>query len=415
MLVLFIPVALTILLWSLYNLSIFAVGVKRYFRSRDEQHDSKPLRYTPFISLIVPAKNEERVIGRLLDSLLNVDYSKERMEILIVEDGSSDHTGEICLRYASRSPSLIRYFHRPISSGKPAALNFAIQHVRGEIVGVLDADNVPDRDLLERVAEGFEDLKIVAIQGVTQSINAQANMLTRTASLEEAAWFKAVLNGKDHLGLFVPLTGSCQFIRAGVLKELGGWDESSLAEDVELATRLVESEHRVKFCKDTISLQEAPSTLTELFKQRSRWYRGYIETAIKYGRLLRKPDRSRVDAEISLLSPIFLSISFMNYMLSWAVFTYSATLLAKILAYLMVGLTSILLLALGFALVYTVKPRKLSNFLWLPFIYAYWFLETVIAAYALSLILLRRPRIWMKTEKVGSVDSHSSDTVGRSS
>jgi cellulose synthase/poly-beta-1,6-N-acetylglucosamine synthase-like glycosyltransferase len=338
-----------------------------------------------------------------MDSLLSLDYPKEKIEVLVVEDGSTDRTGEICMKYASQWPNLIHYLHKPLSNGKPSALNFALEHARGEIVGVLDADSVPDISLLKRVADRFADPQVTAVQGITQTINAQVNMLTKIVSLEETAWFKAVLKGRDHLGLFVPLTGSCQFIRANELKKFGGWQEDSLAEDVELAARLLEAGHRVKFCEEAISSQEAPSQLAHLFRQRARWYRGYIETAIKYGRLLRKPDRTRFDAEISLAGPLLLSASFANYLLSWLVFTYSATLLARVFAYLMVGLASIVLLALGFALVYTSKPRRLANLLWVPFIYAYWFLQTVMAVYALFSILLRRPRTWTKTQKTGSV------------
>jgi cellulose synthase/poly-beta-1,6-N-acetylglucosamine synthase-like glycosyltransferase len=396
LLILFVPVALSILLWSLYNLSIFTVGIR--FRKKDEM---KTRTGTPFITLIVPAKGEENVIPRLMDSLLGVDYPKDRMEVLVVEDGSTDRTGEICIRYASQWPSLINYLHKPTSSGKPSALNFALQHTRGDIVGVLDADSVPSIDLLERVADRFADPKVTAVQGITNTINAQTNMLTKIVSLEESAWFKAVLKGKDRLSLFVPLTGSCQFIRAATLKKFRGWQEDSLTEDVELAARLLEAGHRVKFCEEAISSQEAPSRLSNLFRQRSRWYRGYIETAIKYGKLLRRPDRSRLDAEISLAGPLLLSVSFANYLLSSFVFTFSTTLLARVFAYLMVGLSTILLLALGFALVYTAKPRRLSNLLWVPFIYGYWFLQTVIAAHALLSIVFRRPRTWTKTQKTG--------------
>lgn len=405
LLILFVPTALSILVWSLYNLSIFLVGVRRHFCHHNV--DPRPPSHAPFISLIVPAKDEEKVVGRLLESLLNLDYPKDRMEILIIEDGSSDHTADVCLHYVSDWPRMIRYFHRFKSVGKPAALNFALHQARGEIVGVLDADNVAKTDLLLRVAERFGDPTVLAVQGLTQSVNTETNILTKIISLEESAWYKAVMNGKDRLGLFVPLTGSCQFIRAEALRSLGGWDEFSLAEDVELAARLLDSDHRVRFCEDAVSLQEAPSRLSQLFRQRSRWYRGYIETAIKYGRLLRRPDRSRFDAELSLVGPILMSVSFANYLLSWAVFTYSAAFLAQALAFLMVALTSIFLLAVGFALVCTVKPRKLSNFLWLPFIYVYWFLQTVIATYAMSMMLLRRPRVWMKTEKTGQGDSYS--------
>lgn len=397
---LFVPLALLIFLWSLYTATIFVVGMRRYFGGYGEG-ESKPLSHTPFISLIVPAKDEERAIPRLLDSLIDVEYPKEKMEILIVEDGSSDRTGEICRRYASNLPKLIRYFHRSVSSGKPAALNFGLQEACGDIVGILDADSVPRRDLLRRVATRFEKQEVIAIQGITQSMNAGVNMLTKIVSREEAVWLNTVLNGKDHLGLFVPLTGTCQFIRTEVLRRIGGWDEASLAEDVELAVRLLESGHHVKFCEDVISFQEAPSNLSQLFTQRLRWYRGYIETAIRYGTLLRNPSWSRVDAETYLLGPIVLSASFANYLLSWAVFTYPATFLVDILAGLMAGLTSTLLVTVGFLLVYLVKPRKISSLLWLPFIYVYWFLQMSIATYALFSVMLRRPRIWTKTEKTG--------------
>jgi cellulose synthase/poly-beta-1,6-N-acetylglucosamine synthase-like glycosyltransferase len=95
--VLFVPAALSLFFWSLYNLAIFTVGVRHFFGDSDDEEESKPARSVPFISLIVPAKDEEKVIQRLLDSILNVDYPRERMEILIVEDGSSDRTGETCL------------------------------------------------------------------------------------------------------------------------------------------------------------------------------------------------------------------------------------------------------------------------------------------------------------------------------
>ena len=400
--ILFVPVALSVFFWSLYNLSVFAVGVRRDFGDRHNEDNANPPSRVPFVSLIVPAKDEEKVITRILNSLLNANYPKDRMEVLVVEDGSSDRTGDICLHYASLWPGLIRYFHRPISDGKPAALNSVLQEARGEIIGVLDADSLPDADLLQQVARRFEDQGTVAIQGMTPTINSEVSMLTKVASLEEAAWFKAILKGKDRLGLFIPLTGSCQFIRAEALKQLGGWDESSLAEDIELAARLLENGHRVAFCEGAVSFQEAPSRLSQLFRQRSRWYRGYIETAMKYGRLVVCPDRTKIDAEVSLVGPILLSMSFANYLLSWAVLTFPATFFARILAYLMAGLASILLLAVGLALVFTAKPRKLSNLLWLPFIYAYWFLQTVIATCALFLVVLRRPRVWVKTDKSGS-------------
>lgn len=403
---LFSSMALFTLSYSLYNLILFLAGI----RARSEHHGKKGFpKHIPSISLIIPVKDEEKVIGRLLESLLRVDYPKDKLEILIVEDGSSDHTEDICLRYASSWPNLIHYFHRPTSSGKPAALNFALEKVKGEIIGVLDADSVPDENFLRRVAEHFEESGAAAIQGMTRSINARTNVLTRVASLEEEIWFKVMISGKERLGLFVPLTGSCQFIKAETLRKLGGWSESSLAEDVELAIRLTEGGYRIKFCRDVFSFQETSSRLSQMFKQRLRWYRGYTETAIEHKRLLGSLNRVLLDAELSLLGPAFLTFNFVSYLLSWLIFITSTAPLAKILACSIITLFSLPLLAAGFLFANARRSKEGLNLSLVPFIYAYWLLQTIIATYAVLSSISRRPKVWMKTEKMNLVDEPASD------
>jgi cellulose synthase/poly-beta-1,6-N-acetylglucosamine synthase-like glycosyltransferase len=403
---LFIFVASFTIFYSMYTLIIFLVGIKGH-----DCHGKIDFpKRVPFVSLIIPVKNEEKVISRLLESLLRIDYPKDRMEILIVEDGSFDRTKEVCLYYASSWPNLIRYFHKPTSSGKPAALNFALQMAQGEIIGVLDADSVPDESFLRRAIEHFEESEAIAIQGMTKSINARTNMLTIVASFEEAIWFKALMNGKERLGLFIPLTGSCQFIKAEALRELGGWNESSLAEDVDLAVRLAKRGHRVKFCWDVVSLQETSSKLSQMFKQRSRWYRGYIETAVKYWSLLKGLDRVQLDAKLSLLGPVFLTFNFASYLISWLALLSFASPLLKALASFLIAIFSIPLLTVGFHLAYLNKSKK-AFLLWLPFICTYWLFQTMIATYAIFSLILRRPKVWVKTEKTGLVDDLTSNMI----
>ncbi len=125
------------------------------------------------------------------------------------------------------------------SNGKPAALNLAMPSITGEIVGVFDADSLPEKDVLKKAAAHFTDKQIMAVQGTTTSLNEKRNILTRVIAMEEKAWYQALLTGREKMQLFVPLNGSCQFVRRTVLEELGGWDENSLTEDVELALRLV--------------------------------------------------------------------------------------------------------------------------------------------------------------------------------
>ena len=288
--------------WTVYNGLIICVGLKS--RRRRIQSRLVNVAETPKFSIIVPTKDEEVVIGRCLSSLLELDYPKDKMEIIIVDGNSADNTCSICSDYVEKHPGVFKLIKEKASNGKPAALNLALPSVTGDIVGIFDADGVPEKDVLRKAASYFNDKKISAVQGRTTSLNEKKNLLTRVVSMEERAWYQALLSGKEKLKLFVPLNGSCQFIRRETLEELGGWDAASLTEDVELALRLVEKNHQIKYAEDVCCAQETPNGLHELIKQRTRWYRGYMETSLKYGRLLGVLNTKTVDAEISMGGPL---------------------------------------------------------------------------------------------------------------
>jgi cellulose synthase/poly-beta-1,6-N-acetylglucosamine synthase-like glycosyltransferase len=255
---------------------------------------------------------------------------------------------------------------------------------------------------LIKATKYFEDPSVAAVQGLTCTINAEENMVTKIISYEEAVWLKNYLRGKDALKLFVPLTGSCQFIRRNIAEEVGFWDEGCLAEDLEMSARITEKGYSTRFAPDLISWQEAPSKLTHLIKQRVRWYRGYMEVAIKYGRFLKNLEKKTLDAEVTLMGPYVLSAFFLSFILSlyFSVFPiYDSFLLVMTEVTLL--LTMFTLLTAGIALIYATKPMRVKNILWLPFIYVYWSLQCVLTTYALLQVIFRRPRRWTKTEKTG--------------
>jgi cellulose synthase/poly-beta-1,6-N-acetylglucosamine synthase-like glycosyltransferase len=390
-----------ILLWTVYHIPIMLAGV----RAHRKKADCIPAKggMLPKFSLIVPAKNEARVIGRCLKALLNLDYPPERMEIIIVDGGSEDGTMGVCLGFARRFPQIVRVLSEAASTGKPGALNLALPHVTGDIVGVFDADSVPERNVLHKVASNFENPSLAAVQGRTISLNQEKNILAKVAAMEERAWLQSMVNGRERLNLFVPLTGSCQFIRRKILEEMDGWAENSLAEDVELSLRLVEEGLPVKYAPEVCSRQETPSSLRSLIKQRTRWYRGYMETALQYGRLLKNPRWKTIDAEISLTGPfvmVLCLISYLNWALSLIIPTGTFGPLPNLGTMAML-LTSVSLFSIGAALALTEEPAKLRNLGWIPFIYAYWFLQTIIAGHAFLRIVLGRRKVWQKTAKDG--------------
>ena len=252
------------LFWTAYNGSIIYVGIKSKRKNLTTKIENEQL---PKFSIIVPTKNEEVVIGRCLNGLLNLDYPKDRMEIIVVDGKSEDSTCQICSEFVTKYPKIFSIIsEKQEAKGKPAALNLALSHTAGEIVGVFDSDSVPEKAVLKKVASYFSNKQIMAVQGRTFSLNATKNILTRVVSMEEKAWYQALLTGREKMQLFVPLNGSCQFVRRNVLEELGGWDETSLTEDVELALRLVEKNHFIKYADDVVCGQETPNSLRDLFK-----------------------------------------------------------------------------------------------------------------------------------------------------
>jgi cellulose synthase/poly-beta-1,6-N-acetylglucosamine synthase-like glycosyltransferase len=391
-----------------YNISVLAAGVHdlRKHKLINSKIKTDGEEVLPFFSIIVPVKNERTVVRRLLNSLHHLSYPKEKVEIIIVDDGSIDGTVEVCRAFAV-SHDNVNFLLRKVSEGKASALNYGLAHSFGDIIAIFDADNVPASDALYKAAGYFSDPKVAAVQGRLHSINSHENMLTQFLAYEDAVWCEAFLRGKDSLGLFVHLRGCCQFVRSSTLKDLGGFDEETLAEDIEVSARLTEQHHSIKYASDVKTWQESPSTLIGFLKQRIRWYRGHMEVALKYGRLLKHLDRRNLDVELTLFLP-FLAIAslFLFALASCGVF--AAFFFDSILSTFMLfsSLTTYILVFLaGFALIYVSKPKRVKNVLWLPFVFGYWCLQSFVALYAFLLILFRRPRRWVKTEKSGAVYS----------
>lgn len=394
-----------LLLWSAYNGSIIYVGIRhkrkqQKLKNQTQSPSSTQLSY----SIIVPTKNEESVIRRCLDGIVNIDYPQDKVQVLVVDGNSTDKTLEICNEFQQKYPQTFKVISETGTRGKPAALNMTIPYATNDIVAVFDADSFPKQDVLKKASVYFEDEKLVALQGRTTSINERANVLTRLISQEEKAWYQMLLTGREKLHLFVPLNGTCQFVRRPVLQEFGGWDEDSLTEDVELAVRLVEKNYSIKYAEDVCSGQETPTVLKSLFKQRVRWYRGYMETALKYGRLLDKINRRTIDAEFSLAGPFMMVVSLLSY-INWFIVIAFFSQSTPIINFtgLVIAVTAVSLVSIGVGLTASEKPVKLKNILWIPSIYLYWLMQMFIAGWAFLKLVFRRKKEWSKTAKNGSL------------
>ena len=392
----------------IYNASIFAWGLSGYVRKakNDPDKDHKNPKDLPFISIILPVKNEEPVIERSLQSLSRLIYPKEKYEVIVVEDGSTDRTPEICGEFARTNPEIIKLVTKAESDGKPSALNFGLKYARGSIIGVFDADSLPIPDVLMKVAEHFDEGALV-VQGSTSVINENGSgFLTRLQAYERKAWNNVYYTGKDRLGLFVPLLGSCQFISRHLLEDLNGWDAGSLAEDAEISIRITNKRIPISYQPEMISKEEVPSSVKALVKQRIRWFRGWIELIIPTLSKASKGGVRMLDALVtimgSMIAPFFIILPIL-------------VLLSSIFPQLVLfGFTDVILQILFLFFIFTagttgialgVKTRMKWDkaILWVPVVCLYFFLLNFIASVALFQAVTRSPKKWERTPKTGAI------------
>ena len=201
--------------WSLYNLPILVAGVKALHASKCKiGYKSINKEDLPSISIIVPVKDEEKVVERLLNALAEIAYPSDKLEVIIVEDCSTDDSFNICRRFAQNSNLNLKIFHRELCNGKPSALNFGVKHAKGDIIGILDADSIPAPDILLNLTKYFEDPEVAAVQGRTSSINFGQNMLTKFISYEEAAVVRSVPQGQGRLEVVCQFEGKLSVHKA---------------------------------------------------------------------------------------------------------------------------------------------------------------------------------------------------------
>jgi len=386
----------------MYNLPVIIIGFKEWVKIKKRQENSlntedPPDDYQPRVSIIVPVKNEENVIERLLKTLVNLNYSNK--EIVIVEDGSRDKTPQICQQWADKYPSLIKYYHNGVSNGKPSAINHAAKKATGEIIAVYDADTILEPDTLQEVILHFRDPKVAAVQGELESLNPDENTITRLSVLNDFIVNIQQL-GRDRLNLFVPLLGTNQYIRRSVLEELGYWDPDALSEDTEISLRLAKNDYEVKYVP-VKAMVEAPAKLKFFVKQRMKWLRGYTQAAMKHINFIKNPNWKTFDGQLMLLFPLMLIIGLIGYgMAIYGAINFGVVQTYGVPVVPILGMALLLLNLLTSAMVVAANPK---NAVYVPLLYLDWILLASVSLYVHVRALLRKPQEWTRTPKSGHV------------
>ncbi|GID28191.1 glycosyltransferase [Paractinoplanes brasiliensis] len=260
-------------------------------------------------SLLLPARHEKSVLEHTVQRLLRSTH--EAFEIIIIVGHDDPGTTEVAHRVAATAPGriLVVIDHNE-QKNKPRALNTALPYVRGDVVGVFDAEDQVHPLLLEHVDHAFRATGADVVQGGVQLINFHSSWYSLHNCLEYFFWFRSRLHLHAKKG-FIPLGGNTVFVRSDVLREANGWDGTCLAEDCDLGVRLSSRGKKVVVAYDStiVTREETPHSVAALLKQRTRWHQGFLQV-LRKGEWRRLPSwRSRMLARYTLTSPFLQAFS----------------------------------------------------------------------------------------------------------
>ncbi|MCP6761297.1 MAG: glycosyltransferase family 2 protein [Fischerella sp. CENA71] len=263
----------------------------------------------PYVSVLVAAKNEEAVIGKLVKNLCNLEYPEGKYEVWIIDDNSSDRTPQFLAELAQKYEQLKILQRSPGSGGgKSGALNQVLPLTKGEILAVFDADAQVSPDILLQVVPLFERQKVGAVQVRKAIANAKENFWTK-GQMAEMAIDACLQQGRTVIGGLGELRGNGQFVRRAALKRCGGWNEETITDDLDLTFRLHLDNWDIENVFSTAVEEEGVTNAIALWHQRNRWAEGGYQRYLDYWDLIlknRMGSRKTWDMLVFLLSQYIL-------------------------------------------------------------------------------------------------------------
>ncbi|MEM3098010.1 MAG: glycosyltransferase family 2 protein [Nitrososphaerales archaeon] len=309
---LFYGVSAVYIIWGVYHVIITGAGLK------PPLNPSISLKEYPKISAIIPARNEP-ILGRTIEICVeHILYPKEKKEVIVVTD---DPEGErIALWYQLKYPSIVKVLARKqFYPTKPSALNDALALCTGEIVAILDVEDIPDRDVFLKAASAIMNHGCQAVQVILRISNENDSLLTKLFAVEFAAWFRIWLNGRARLKLYAPLGGTGNYFTIKALKNVGGWDSTNLAEDAEVAIRLLIASWNIEVL-DARHSEEAPVSFEPWLRQRTRWFRGWLQSLWKYLLALFSPAAIKRLGFVRIFTVLLMLLNPLIVIMNWVAY-----------------------------------------------------------------------------------------------
>ena len=245
----------------------------------DEEARAVPDAELPHYTILVPAYNEPEVVGDLLGAMAALEYPTDKLQILLLLEADDEVTINAARRCADSASITIVLVPPAEPRTKPKACNYGLEFATGDIVTIYDAEDLPESLQLRRVAAAFRQLpdNVACVQAKLAYHNGHQNLLTGWFTAEYGLWFGYLLPGMMRSNSPIPLGGTSNHLRRDVLDRIGAWDPFNVTEDADLGLRIAASGYQTAVL-DSATLEEANSDPINWVRQRSRWYKGYLQT-----------------------------------------------------------------------------------------------------------------------------------------
>lgn len=240
----------------------------------------------PTVTIMIPAHNEEKVIASTLERILELNYPQHLIQIIVINDNSSDTTGVQIKKVQDNSPerriNVITTNKENGGRGKAHALNLALKQAKGEWICIFDADAAPERNTLKfLIIKSFEDKRFAAVFGRNKARNRNRNFLTKCINLELIASQRIVNPGKWYLFKLGQIPGTNFIINRTILQKVGGWDSRAITEDTDLGFTIMKRNYLIAYESRAEAYQQEPEKLSVYVKQRIRWAKGNLYVVFK--------------------------------------------------------------------------------------------------------------------------------------
>ncbi len=254
-----------------------------HYKNRGSLREVREPTVFPKISVLIPAWNEGETIGNTIQAVLDSDYPRDKLEVIVVNDKSSDNTLEEMKKFGDK----IRVVDNEVNLGKSGSLNKIAKMAKGEIIAVVDADSYPNKESIRQMIAYFEEEGVGAVTSAIL-VKGGKTRLERLQAVEYTiiAWNRKLLQFIE--GIYVT-PGPLSMYRKEAMLLDGGFDTKNITEDIEMTWKILKHRYKVRIDLNSKVYCSSPNTIKTWWKQRLRWNLGGMQTMIKYRRLIFNP------------------------------------------------------------------------------------------------------------------------------